>query len=333
MVWTSYAKSLQPSVDISSNVPTTHVVVVQNPAATEHFLPQAAELPAMITQGLSAVTGKKNSTQAWQELISSNDVVGIKVFSAPGRTVGTRPELVDALIQSLLSAGISSKQIIIWDKRMPDLYFAGFRDVAARHNVRLEATTAAGWSEEVTYQNAILGTPVWGDLEFEKKGENVGRNSHVSRLLTKEITKIISVSPLLNHNVAGVAGNLYSLSLGSVDNSVRFESSSERLGTAVPEIYALPEISDRVVLCITDALICQYQGQNDTLLHYSTPLNEIWFSKDPVAADVLAISELEHQRKRFGAPVQKLETDIYKNAELLELGTADLKKITVERLQ
>src|SRR4029077_4963418 len=102
----------------------------------------------------------------------------------------------------------------------------------------------------------------------------------------------ITVTPLLNHNLAGVTGHLYSLAMGSVDNMRRFEFDSTRLATAVPEIYALPSLSDHVVLSITDALIGQYQGETMALLHYSTALNQLWVSRDAVALDVLAIQEL-----------------------------------------
>ncbi|MDB6024323.1 MAG: hypothetical protein JWM68_546 [Verrucomicrobiales bacterium] len=316
-----------------TNHTTSRVVVVEDPKASRYFLPQAEALPKMIERGLNHLPGQSGSRFDWNKLISSNDVVGIKVFSAPGRTVGTRPEVVGALIENMLAAGISPKRIVIWDKRLADLYTAGFAEIASRHNVRMEAATATGWDDKSFYENAVLGKLTWGDLEFDQKEDTVGRKSYVSKLLTKEITKIISVAPLLNHNSAGVTGHLYNLSMGSVDNSFRFESSVLRLSSSVPEIYALPQIGDRVILCVTDGLICQYQGQNDTLLHYATSLNQIWFSTDPVAADTLAINELDAQRRRFNVPEQKLETDLYKNATLLELGACELKKIAVERVR
>jgi hypothetical protein len=84
-----------------------------------------------------------------------------------------------------------------------------------------------------------------------------------------------------------------------------------------------------VVLNIVDALICQYRGEERTLLHYSTALNQLWFGTDPVALDVLGLSELavyNTDRK----PSKSLQA-IYDNAALLELGTADLKRIKTER--
>jgi hypothetical protein len=135
----------------------------------------------------------------------------------------------------------------------------------------------------------------------------------------------------MNHNDAGVTGNLFSLAMGSVDNTARFESSAERLAIAVPEIYALRELGDRVVLNIVDALICQYEGEERSLLHYSTVLNQLRFSRDPVALDVLSLDELDAQRKRAGGPRIRFDRELYTNASLLELGVSDTRNIHVLR--
>jgi hypothetical protein len=169
-------------------------------------------------------------------------------------------------------------------------------------------------------------------LEFGKKGEGVGRKSFVSKLVSNQMTKIINITPLMNHNEAGVFGNLFSLATGSVDNTARFESDHDRMSTAVPEIYALPSLSDHVVLSITDALICQYEGEERSLLHYSAILNQLRFSRDPLALDVLSLQELDRQRALAKAPVVKFDPELYNNAALLELGVNDPKKIDVVNL-
>jgi hypothetical protein len=147
------------------------------------------------------------------------------------------------------------------------------------------------------------------------------------------MTKIINITPLLNHNTAGVSGNLYGLTMGSVDNTMRFESEPSRLAGAVPEIYALPVLGDRVVLNVVDALICQYEGGQHGLLHYSTVLNQLRFSRDPVALDVLSIKELDRQRRATRAPNVRPNLELYRNAALLELGVSDVTRIAVETLK
>jgi hypothetical protein len=80
-----------------------------------------------------------------------------------------------------------------------------------------------------------------------------------------------------------------------------------------------------------DALIAQYQGEARQLLHYSAVLNELWFSKDPVALDILAIDELERQRQAARLPGSKPSLELYQNSSLLELGSSDTKQIDVIR--
>jgi hypothetical protein len=139
---------------------------------------------------------------------------------------------------------------------------------------------------------------------------------------------------MLNHNSAGVCGNLYSLALGSVDNTIRFEGSAARLAEAVPDIYNLPGLGDRVVLNIVDALVCQYEGEQIVRLHCSVALNQLRFSKDPVALDVLSLEEIAAQRRRAELPgtnpTNRME--IYHNAALLDLGTANSAKIDLETM-
>jgi hypothetical protein len=308
------------------------VVVASDPNATLAFQPQPEKVRALFNRGLLQFAGKTDVARSWLNFVTTNDVVGIKIYSAPGANSGTRSIVVASVIEGLLAAGVPAKKIIIWDKEMVDLRLAGFVELAERYKVRIASSDSAGYDEKDFYESPILGNLVWGDSEFGKKGNGVGRKSFATKLVTKEITKIISIAPLLNHNLVGTTGNLCSLALGAVDNTLRFDQ-AERLATALPEIYALPSLADKVVLNITDALLCQYQGEQRSLLHYSAALNEIWFSKDPVALDVLAIRELSSQREIAKLPPVKTSLEIYENASLLELGMSNWKNIQIERVK
>jgi hypothetical protein len=311
------------------------VVIVEDPQATFTFQPDAARVQTMVNRGVTNITGKAASTQAWRSLVSTQDIVGIKVFSAPGAISGTRPAVVAAVIRGLLDAGVPPGNIIIWDKHEDDLRAAGYDKLAAQFGVRTAGAADSGYDEKTFYNpdTAIIGHLVWGDLEFGKKGEGVGRKSFVSNLVSRQITKIISVTPLLNENDAGVCGHLYGLAMGSVDNTLRFESDAGRLAVAVPEIYALPALGDRVVLNITDALIGQFEGGDKGLLQYSEVPNQLWFSRDPVALDTLALKELDRVRHTLDAPAFKPNLELYTNAALLQLGVNDPAKILVEKIK
>ena len=318
--------------------PPSRIVVVHHAAATEAFVPQPEKVRQMVQQGLTRLTGKPTVSDAWRTMVSPKDIVGIKVFTAPGRDAGTRATVVEAVVEGLIQAKHPASNILIWDKQRADLRRAGYMELAARYGVRVEGSADAGYDETTAYtpDRPMPGQLVYGDLEFGKKGDGVGRRSFVSKLVVKGMTRIINITPLLNHNTAGVSGHLYSLALGSVDNSIRFENDLFRLSVAVPEIYALPTLSDRVILNITDALICQYQGEQSGLLHYSTTLNELRFSKDPVALDSLSLRELERIRVSNVPTLREHsltnQLELLHNAALLELGVSEEPRIKVERV-
>jgi len=306
------------------------VVQVEHPGATVDYEAQPLIVQDMVRRGILQWTGKPDVKAAWLSVVSVKDVVGLKVYSGPGASSGTRPAVVEAVVQGLLEAGLPSSNIVVWDKRLLDLRLAGYPDLAKRYHIRLAGSSDAGYDEKVFYNNSILGTLVAGDLEFDLHGANTGSNSYVSKLVTSSLTKIISIAPLLNHNLAGVCGHLYSPAMGSVDNSMRFEFTAQRLAQAVPEIYALPPLIDHVVLNITDALICQYQGEQKSLLHYSTELNQIWISNDPVALDATAIEELDRERQAKNLESPGDNPELFQNAALLQLGVENPAKIKLE---
>ncbi len=313
----------------------TPVVIVENPAAVSDFQPDAAVVQDMVNRGLIHLTGQPSITAAWRSLVSTQDVVGLKVCSEPGEISGTRPAVAAAVIHGLLDAGVPADRIIIWDKHEDNLRAAGFSRLAAQLGVREAGAADAGFDPTNFYNpdTAIIGPLGWGDYEFGKKGPGVGRRSFVSELVSRQITKIISIAPLLNDNEIGVYGHLYSLAMASVDNTFRFEGDPGRLAVAVPEIYALPSLGDRVVLNITDALIAQYEGGERGLLQYSSVPDQLWFSRDPVALDTMAVRELDRERRAAKGPEFAPHLEIYTNAVLLQLGVSDPAKIQVEKLR
>jgi hypothetical protein len=307
-------------------------VVVEAVGATTAFVPQAAVVEKMLDRGLQRWTTKGSGAAGWGSLVGPDDVVGIKIYSAPGEIIGTRSTVVQAVVSGLLRAGVAADRIIIWDKFYADLRRAGFVELGRRLGVRVAGAAEAGWDENATYESSLVGKPVWGDFEFGRKGPEVGRRSFYSRLPIREVTRHIVISPLLNHNGAGVTGSLMSLALGSVDNSIRFQTRPAAMAEAVPEIFGRPELFDHLALVIVDALICQYQGEESNRLHYAVMLNQLRFSTDPVALDVLSLIELEKQRQSAGLPARHFPQDLYRNAALLELGVADPRRVLVERV-
>lgn len=310
----------------------SRVVVVRDNRATVDLKIQQQIVRRMVDAGIQRVTEKDGVAEAWQSLVSPDDVVGIKVYTAATGMAGTRIETVAAVVEGLLEANVPPDHVVVWDKQMSDLLLAGFNELERRYGIRLAASLASGYDDEYRYESTLIGQLIWGDKEFGKEGDKVGRFSYVSKLVTRELTKIINVSPSLNNPYAGTAGHLYSLSMGAVDNTLRFQSGGNLLATAVPEIYAMEILSDRVVMNITDSLICQFAGKTEGLLHYSKVLNELRFSADPVALDMLALDDIARFRKAAGMEENPQNRKLYSNAELMRLGTSDIDQILIDRV-
>lgn len=313
----------------------THVTIVQSENLLNAFQPDAAAVEERFNLGFIIFSRGTNLADGWLKFVGTNDTVGIKVFSTPGPASGTRPAVVTAVIHGLRDAGIPADKIIIWDKREDDLRAAGFFKLAEKLGVRVAGAVESGYDTNVFYlpDAPVTGTLVWGDFEFGITNRAVGKKSFVSKLVSQRLTKIISIAPLISENEAGTCGHFYSLALGSIDNTRRFAAAADRLAVALPEIYALPPIGDHVALLITDALLAQYQGGPASYLEFSRPRQELWFSRDPVAIDTIAVKELAKERKRLDLPAVNLNLEIYQNATLLQLGIGDTSRIMIEKVR
>ncbi|MBX3744612.1 MAG: DUF362 domain-containing protein [Verrucomicrobiae bacterium] len=313
----------------------SRVVVVRDPNATQAFAPAGSVVTEMVRRGVTTLTGEASASAAWRSLIAPDDIVGIKVHAPPGPFSGSRPAVAEAVIRGLIEAGHPASRIVLWDRRLEDLRRAGFETLATALGVQIAGAVDAGFDPDVFYANPLLGRPVFGDLEFERtrpgtpreSGPVAGRHSHLSRLVTRRLTRHINIAPLLNHNTAGVSGILYTVASAATDNFVRFEAHASLLASAVPEIYGQPQLADRVALNIVDALVGQYEGRHRSLLHRAGALNQLRFSTDPVALDVLSIEELNRLRVAAGDPPGPSRFELYSNARLLELGTDDPHEI------
>jgi hypothetical protein len=109
------------------------VVQVDHPGATMAYEAQPAVVQDMVRRGMLQWTGQKDLKAAWLSVVSPKDVVGLKIYSLPGAYSGTRPAVVEAVVQGLLLAGLPPSNIVIWDKHLVDLRLAGYTALADRY--------------------------------------------------------------------------------------------------------------------------------------------------------------------------------------------------------
>ena len=276
--------------------PKSRVALVHNPAAVTGFTVDAAKVRAMIATGLTALTGQPDETAAWRLFVSSNDVVGIKINTSGAPLQVTRHEVVDAIVDGLQRAGVADANIIVWDRDSLKMRAGGYRANRDGPGPRvLSVVSDTGYDPDVVYENKLVGKLIWGDLLFGTS-DDLSTQSHLPKLLTRTITKLINVPVLMDHDGCGLAGCLYNVSLGAADNTRRFEA-TVRGSSAPAEICAMPQVRQKLVLNIADALIGGYAGGPAFKPQYSWPYAGLYFSRDPVAVDALCLGLIDAKRK------------------------------------
>jgi len=241
--WLRPAAADLPAISPADTSP-ARVLKVTGERLLDTYIPDNERVASTFNHGLETFTRTATPAAAWLTLVKTNDTVGLKVYSVPGPICGTRAATVRAAVQGLLAAGLPPGHIIIWDKHPAELRAAGYYDLGRDLGVAVMSATETGYDSNTFYlpDSPVIGQLVWGDLEFGQTNRDTGKRSFVSKLVSQRLTKIISLVPLINEDAAGVCGHFYSLALGSVDNTLRFENDPGRLAVALPEIVAQPAV-------------------------------------------------------------------------------------------
>jgi|SRR5579859_2214 len=312
----------------------SRVVLVRDSSAVSSFAVDAAKARAMVTAGIKAFTSENDETTAWRHFVSAADVVGIKIDTQSGSLESSRRPVVEAIAQGLIAAGVSATNIYVFDRDPLLMRAAGYLRTGATNLVReVSIIDGTGWDENVYFQNNLTGKLIWGDLLFGKDDDQLSKRSHLPRLVTSTITKLINVPVLHDHEACGLAGCLYNLSLGMVDNARRFEMMGQHGDPMIAAICAMPQLRGKVALNIMDGLIAGYAGGPGFKPQYSWNYGALYFAVDPVAIDALAIEALDVKRGEAHIPLIAPHATYLATANRLDLGQFDRAKIDLSEVK
>ncbi len=295
---TAPAARAQSPAARAADFPKSRVVLVRDTNAVSGLTVDSARVRAMVSTGIRALTARADDASAWATLVSSNDMVGIKINTQGAPLQATRPALVDAIIDGLRAAGVPGANIVVWDRDATKLRAAGYVVQDQSSGVRVAAVIPdTGWDPNIYYESKVVGRLIWGDLLFGKMDAVLSTQSHLPKLLTQTITKLINVPVLQDNDACGLAGCLYNVSVETVDNNRRFVVYGQGENAAILSICAMPAVRAKLVLNITDGLIGGYAGGPIFSPEYSWPYGGLYFSRDAVANDAVALKLLETKRR------------------------------------
>jgi hypothetical protein len=310
------------------------VYSAHNPGAIREYRTNPTVVRGMVNRLVLAVTGQPDLARAWGSLVSPDDKIGIKISAAGGELFTTHRDIVNTIVDGLVAAGHSRNSIIVWDRSLGGIKEAGYRPDKEGYQLR-SIPPHEGYDPKAIFTAPLTGKLIWGDFEYRSdRGmipllsdqELTSDDSHVARILSSEVTKIINVPVMSDSATCGIAGCLYNVTIPNIDNWRRFTQGG-RFSTVIADIYRTPLIGPKVVLNIMDGLVAQYAGGPQSQPNYAVHHATILASKDPVAIDALVVRQIEEWRvKARLMPITPLAQHV-QAAGQMKIGNAEVIEV------
>ena len=327
-----------PAVDSTSTV-----FFAQDDQAIDRLVENPERTRAMVNSLVIAATAQTDLAKAWRTLVSPADRVGIKVATAGGVSFSTHHGVVGAIVAGLESAGVPRDHIVVWDRNSGDLRTAGFLPRGDRYDVRA-IDPPRGFDRDAQITAPVLGKLMWGDLLFAEKqrvpfgkhksdSDQLSSTSHLARIVSREITKIVNVPVLSDERGCGVAGAIYNATIPNVDNWRRFTQTEGTISSSPAEVFADERIAPKCVLHIMDALLAQYAGGPAFNPNYSLAHQTIYASKDAVALDSVALRKIEAWRVAAKLPPSTKRGGWLDDAAAMGLGNSAESRIILRQVE
>jgi uncharacterized protein (DUF362 family) len=317
------------------------VVHVRNPLSVINDEPVEQEAYRMIEKAMLELTGEDNLKEAWRKFVSPGETIGLKVNPVAGKLLSTSHAVTRSVVKQLVESGIQVGNIVIWDRREMELKDVGY---TADNYPGIKITGTECQDEKGSFydgdgklygeRNIDREWYYWADVEGEYDSEtmpymvNGGKYSYFSKIVTKDVDKIINL-PILKNAGSSITNALKNLAYGAVSNTGRLHA--KLWNETCAEVCAFAPLRDKVVLNICDGLRGCFNGGPGANPQFICNYNSILVASDPVAMDRIAYDIIVE--KRIAEGLQKAATpDLLKfltMASGLGLGIADKAKIDV----
>jgi len=289
------------------------VVIARDGSLLKGRVGEHAELlRKMLDAAVQKLTGLPDAAAGWRTLFKPSDRIGIKV-NALG--LPTQPAVVDAIAAGLTASGVPAENIIIWDRFDTELSAAGFKLNQSAGGVRCRGTDAEHYGSG-----------------YQKEVETSGQiGSCFSRIVAEEVSALICVPVLKDHNLAGASLGMKNF-FGAIHNPNKYHGNN--CDPFVADVVSHRFIRPKWRLTVVDGTRAQYNAGPGKHPGYAWDFGGLLVGSDFVAVDAVAADLLDAERKgrgtktiaEDGRPAKHIQT-----AASRGLGVADSKRI--ERIE
>ncbi len=278
---------------------------------------QTQPIQSMIQRGMMELTGAPSNAIAWSKLFSREDMVGIKVNPNGINSLVSSKAVIDGITEGLSLAGVLPGNIVICDRnRAPlnniaALFPASARLAAASWDWSSDQTEIAGYNPGHDPGVSGYDPKYYVDcpeylLPWQSPANPSHTRSYVANFVT-QVTKIISLAVLKDHQAAGVTLGLKNLCQGCVNNVNRAHPAADKnyLRWFVPTVVSQPVIRNKVVLSIIDGIHGLWNAGPKGRQEFVWDHHTMYFGTDVVATDRVGWKAIDAQRLLAGLPTEE----------------------------
>ncbi|WP_165243628.1 DUF362 domain-containing protein [Paludisphaera soli] len=292
------------------------VVEVKNPAMIREGKKDREAIKASLDKGLTSLTGADDAVEAWKTFFEPGDVVGIKVVPNGYPHAFSSHELVLETIEGLKAAGVKPRDIFVYERFRSEMLDAKY-DKILPDGIRWGGLTATGAPQIAMEFEGFKDDPIAGydrdafiQMDLVHYGEDPKDDrqyrSHLGKLLTKVVNKVVAIPCLKDHRSAGVTGALKNISHGSVNNVARSHANhfTNTCNQFIPQVVSHPVLKSKFVLQIMDGVRGVFHGGPTSVQNgrWTWDNNALLFATDAVALDRVEWQLIDAKRKAENLP-------------------------------
>lgn len=271
---------------------------------------------SMLERAMTELTGAANLAAAFAKVLHKDDKVAIKPNGIARSTMSSNKELVLAIVEGVLAAGVPASNITIFEQYPK--FLAGTR--VADINGGLDSAFATGIVTTV-HENEDATMP---EIQVG------GIPTKFVRALT-DATAVINVALIKDHSICGFTGCLKNITHGATINPHAFHE--HNASPQIAHLYAQDVVKSRLRLHIVDGYKVIYDGgPMDKKPERRVSHEAVYATTDPVAMDVVGWNLVEKLRKDAGLAslaAAGREPSYLRVAGELGLGVFDVNRINL----
>lgn len=286
------------------------IVRVHHPGATdgsggkdnEHLIESAVR--EMVREGVKAFTGAASVTEAWTTIIPDPaKKVAIKV-NCQITGIYTKSTVVNCIIEGLVDRGVSTDNIVIYDRTDNAFCLAGFTKNTGSGVKVGKVSELGGWSSTSGFYG-------------------------MAKLLCGESGEF-DCDYLINVPCHKALDGFSGVTLSMKNHYGTCSPNHDDIMNRIPLYNALPQIRDKTRLIVLDAIFCEYKWFNGRGQSTIEIINKLLFATDPVALDYVGWQMIESLRTHHELPSVAPHPDFIRIAAVdYELGTNDSSQIEI----